>query len=86
MRHASGLTSLSLRVSMSEAMVTQCSAPPSEPANSIFPVERDRADRGPLMHARIGMLRALNRHVERVFNPELKDPHWGRHKPVRDHL
>jgi hypothetical protein len=23
--------------------------------------------RGPLMHARIGMLRALNRHVERVF-------------------
>jgi uncharacterized protein YodC (DUF2158 family) len=25
--------------------------------------------RGPPMHARIGMLRALNRHVERVFNP-----------------
>jgi hypothetical protein len=24
-------------------------------------------DRGPLMHARIGMLLALNRHVERVF-------------------
>jgi hypothetical protein len=25
-------------------------------------------DRGPLMHARIGMLRALNRNVERVFD------------------
>jgi hypothetical protein len=30
-----------------------------------------------LMHARIGMLRALNRHVERVFNPDGKDTHWG---------
>jgi len=33
--------------------------------------------RGPLMHARIGVLRALNRHVERVFNPDRKDTHWG---------
>jgi hypothetical protein len=40
--------------------------------------------RGPLMHARIGMLRALNRHVERVFNPDRKDPHWGRRKLARD--
>ena len=30
-------------------------------------------DRGPLMHAHVGMLRALNRHVERVFNPWRKD-------------
>jgi hypothetical protein len=37
-------------------------------------------DRGPLMHARIGMLRALNRHVERVLNPDRKDPHWGRRR------
>jgi hypothetical protein len=22
-------------------------------------------------------MRALNRHVERVFNPDRKDPHWG---------
>jgi hypothetical protein len=36
--------------------------------------------RGPLMHARIGMLRALNRHVERVFNPDRKDTHWGKRK------
>jgi hypothetical protein len=34
--------------------------------------------RGPLMHARVGMLRALNRNVERVFNPDRKDTHWGR--------
>jgi hypothetical protein len=30
-----------------------------------------------LVHARIGVPRALNRHVERVFNPDRKDPHWG---------
>jgi len=34
-------------------------------------------DRGPLMHARIGMLRALNRNVERVFDQSRKDKHWG---------
>jgi hypothetical protein len=37
-----------------------------------------------MMHARIGMLRALNGHVERVFTPERKDPHWGRRKLARD--
>jgi hypothetical protein len=41
-------------------------------------------DRGPLLHARVGMLRALNRHVERVFNPSRKDPHWGRRKLACD--
>ena len=41
-------------------------------------------DRGPLMHARIGVLRALNRHVERVFNPSRKDTHWGKRKLKRD--
>ena len=41
-------------------------------------------DRGPLMHARIGVMRALNRHVERVFNPERKDTHWGKRKLKRD--
>jgi len=40
--------------------------------------------RGPLMHARIGMLRALNRHVERVFNPDRNDTHWGKRKLKRD--
>jgi hypothetical protein len=38
-----------------------------------------------LMHARIGMdAGGLNRHVERVFNPERKDLHWGRRKLARD--
>jgi hypothetical protein len=41
-------------------------------------------DRGPLMHAHIGVLKALNRHVERVFNPDRKDSHWGRRKLARD--
>lgn len=40
--------------------------------------------RGPLMHARIGMMRALNRHLVREFNPSRKDPHWGRAKLKRD--
>jgi hypothetical protein len=41
-------------------------------------------DRGPIMHARIGMLRALNRNVERVFNSTRKDTHWGKRKLKRD--
>jgi hypothetical protein len=41
-------------------------------------------DRGPLMHARIGMLRVLNRNVERVFNQSRKDTHWGKRKLKRD--
>ena len=32
---------------------------------------------GPTMFARIGIMRALNRHVERVFDPSRKDHHWG---------
>jgi len=39
---------------------------------------------GPTMMARIGMLRALNRHVERVFNTDRKDKHWGKRKIKRD--
>jgi hypothetical protein len=39
---------------------------------------------GPTMLARIGVMRALNRHVERVFNPDRKDHHWGRRKLKRD--
>jgi hypothetical protein len=41
-------------------------------------------DRGQLMHARIGVLRALNRNVERVFNSSRKDTHWGKHKLKRE--
>ena len=39
---------------------------------------------GPTMFARIGVMRALNRHVERVLNPDRKEHHWGRRKLKRD--
>lgn len=43
-------------------------------------VERNR----PTMLARIGFMRALNRHAVQEFNPNRKDPHWGRRKLKRD--
>jgi hypothetical protein len=39
---------------------------------------------GTTMFARIGIMRALNRHVERVFNSNRKDTHWGKRKLARD--
>ena len=39
---------------------------------------------GPTMLARIGVMRALSRHVERAFDPDLKMPHWGKRKLKRD--
>jgi hypothetical protein len=39
---------------------------------------------GPTMFARIGVMRALNRHMERVFSPDRKDTHWGKRKLKRD--
>ena len=39
---------------------------------------------GPTMMARIGVMRALNRNVERVFNPDRKEHHWGKRKLKRD--
>jgi hypothetical protein len=39
---------------------------------------------GPTMFARIGIMLALNQHVERVFNPSRKETHWGRRKLARD--
>ena len=41
---------------------------------------------GHTMMARIGVMKALNRHVERVFNPDRKDTHWGKRKLKRDRL
>jgi hypothetical protein len=35
---------------------------------------------GDPMLARIGVMKALNRHVERVFNPDRKETHWGKRK------
>lgn len=39
---------------------------------------------GPTMFARIGIMRALNRHAERVFDPSRKETHWGRRQLARD--
>jgi hypothetical protein len=39
---------------------------------------------GPIEFARIATLQAINRHGERVFNPDRKDTHWGRRKLKRD--
>jgi hypothetical protein len=39
---------------------------------------------GDTMLARIGVMKALNRHVERVFNPDRKETHWGKRKLKRD--
>jgi hypothetical protein len=41
-------------------------------------------DRGPLMHARVSVLRALSRTVERVFDASRQDTHWSRGKLKRD--
>src|SRR5207302_846383 len=38
---------------------------------------------GPTMLARIGVMRALNRHDERVFDPTRKGHHWGGRKLAR---
>jgi hypothetical protein len=39
---------------------------------------------GPTMFARVGVMRALNRNVQRKFNSSRKDRHWGRRKLKRD--
>jgi hypothetical protein len=39
---------------------------------------------GPTMFARIGVMRALNRHEERVFTTGRKETHWGKRKLARD--
>jgi hypothetical protein len=39
---------------------------------------------GWLMFARMAVVRAIHRHVERVFNPDRRDTHWGKRKLKRD--
>ena len=39
---------------------------------------------GPTMFARIGVMRALNRHYVPELSPKGKEPHWGRRKLKRD--
>jgi hypothetical protein len=40
--------------------------------------------RGPTMLVRIGVMQALNRHVELVFEPSGKKHHWEKRKLKRD--
>ena len=39
---------------------------------------------GPMIFAQMGMLQAVHRHRERLFNPDRKDHHWGKRKLKRD--
>lgn len=39
---------------------------------------------GPTMIGRIGVMKALNRHVVRAFDPDRKETHWGKRKLKRD--
>lgn len=38
----------------------------------------------PMFFARAATLQAIHRNVERVFNPDRKDTHWGKRKLKRD--
>jgi len=40
-------------------------------------------NRGPLLHARVGMLRAMHHGVERAFS-DRKETHWGKRKLKQD--
>jgi len=39
---------------------------------------------GPTMFVRIGVMRALNRYVERVLDSSRNDKHWGKRKLKKD--
>jgi hypothetical protein len=39
---------------------------------------------GPTMFARIGVMKALNRQRQRMFDPSRKDRHWEKRKLARD--
>jgi hypothetical protein len=41
-------------------------------------------DRGPLLHARVGVLQALNHDVVRKFDSDRIKTHWGKRKLKRD--
>ena len=41
-------------------------------------------DRGPMLFAKMGIIRAVNRKRRRAFNSDRKEHHWGRRKLARD--
>jgi hypothetical protein len=52
--------------------------------NAAHLVTRVAEHGGPMIFAQMGMMQAIHRHHKRVFNPDRKDPHWGRRKLKRD--
>jgi hypothetical protein len=52
--------------------------------NAAHLVTRAAEHGGPMIFAQMGMLQAIHRHHKRVFNPDRKDPHWGRRKLKQD--
>jgi hypothetical protein len=48
------------------------------------PIASAAENDSPIEFARIATLRALNRHVARVFDPARKDAHCGKRKLKRD--
>jgi hypothetical protein len=52
--------------------------------NAAHCVTRAAEHGGPMIFAQMGMMQAIHRHHKRVFNPDRKDPHWGRRKLKRD--
>jgi hypothetical protein len=52
--------------------------------DGVRPSEQAAEHHGPVEFARIATLQAINRHVERVFDPSRKEKHWGRRKLARD--
>ena len=41
-------------------------------------------DRGPMLFAKMGIIRAVNRKRRHAFSSDRKDHHWGRRKLARD--
>jgi hypothetical protein len=39
---------------------------------------------GPMMFARMGMMKAINRHKPEEFDPKRKSPHWEKQKLKRE--
>jgi hypothetical protein len=57
-------------------------AQPVRPGRKIYPAPcKNCGGKGRIKE---DAMRALNRHVERVFNPSRKDPHRGRRRLARD--
>ncbi len=83
---ADGTTLRTLREAIAYLVKT---VPPSERKHEKVLIAADHLTRSaeqnyPMYFARAATLRAINRNVEQVFNPDRKDHHWGKRKLKRD--